>query len=202
MSNRSSELQTPALLVAMPQVQDPFFHHSVVLLLHHSEEGSYGFIVNRPTGVRIADILEDMEIAWQGEPDALALFGGPVQPQLGTVIFSLDEKTTSGGAQQQDEHQTTEVLPGLGLSQNISDLAQLAASPPDRFRLLLGYAGWSEGQLVTEIVRNDWLTSRVDADFLFSVSTDNLWSDALRAMGIDPGILPSWTPPKDDEEAN
>lgn len=201
MSNRSSELETPSLLVAMPQVQDPFFHRSVVLLLHHSDEGSFGFIVNRPTGIRIADILQGMDISWHGEPDALALFGGPVQPQLGTVLFGLDERTLNGDGRD-EEHQPAEVLPGLGLSQSISDLAELAASPPERFKLLLGYAGWSEGQLVTEIVRNDWLTAEVDSDFLFPASTGELWSDALRSMGIDPDTLPAWSSPNAEEEAN
>ena len=62
----ASDLTTPVLLLAMPQVVDPFFHKSVVLLLHHEEEGSFGFIVNRPTGIRLQEILEGMEVNWQG----------------------------------------------------------------------------------------------------------------------------------------
>ena len=67
MSEADADLQTPLLLLAMPQVMDPFFHKSVVLLLHHQDEGSLGFIVNRPTGVKIAEILEDLEIPWLGD---------------------------------------------------------------------------------------------------------------------------------------
>ncbi len=186
----------------MPQVQDPFFHHSVVLLLHHSEEGSFGFIVNRPTGIRVADILQGMEICWQGDPEAVALFGGPVQPQLGTVLFATDEGTAIDQEPREEEGQRTEVLPGLELSQNVSDLAQLAAAPPERFRLLLGYAGWSEGQLVDEILRNDWLTAPVDLAFLFPTNVTDSWGNALRAVGINPDTLPSWTVRGDDEETN
>ncbi|HEV2847015.1 MAG TPA: YqgE/AlgH family protein, partial [Thermoanaerobaculia bacterium] len=79
-----SDLTAPILLMAMPQVLDPYFHRSVVLLLHHEAEGSFGFIVNRPTGIKVSEILKGMDIGWQGRDEAVAFFGGPVQPQLGT----------------------------------------------------------------------------------------------------------------------
>ena len=63
-----STLETPILLIAMPQVLDPFFHRSVVLLVHHGDEGSFGFIVNRTTGIRVPEILAGMEIGWNGPP--------------------------------------------------------------------------------------------------------------------------------------
>lgn len=199
MSVYGSELEAPLLLLAMPQVQDPFFHHSVVLLLHHSDEGSFGFIVNRPTGIRVADILEGMKISWRGDPEALALFGGPVQPQLGTVLFGAEENSLTSSTENEEQGQRMEILPGLGLSQNVSDLAELAEAPPERFRLLLGYAGWSEGQLMQEIVRNDWLTAPVDSNFLFAPEIGDTWVDALRSLGIDPDTLPSWTVQTDEE---
>ena len=83
-----AELQAPLLLIAMPQILDPFFHRSVVLLVHHDAEGSLGFILNRPTAISVAEILQGMEIAWAGDEAAVAHFGGPVQPQLGTVLFT------------------------------------------------------------------------------------------------------------------
>src|ERR1700689_133937 len=87
MAGDSATLETPVLLLAMPQVLDPFFHRSVVLLVRHEDEGSLGFIVNRPTGIRVSEILKGMEIGWQGREDTVAFFGGPVQPSLGTVLF-------------------------------------------------------------------------------------------------------------------
>ena len=88
MSVAGSDLSAPVLLLAMPQVLDPFFHHSVVLLLHHEDQGSFGFIVNRPTGIKVREILQGMDVGWNGGEAAVAYFGGPVQPQLGTVLFS------------------------------------------------------------------------------------------------------------------
>lgn len=191
-------LAAPVLLLAMPQVVDPFFQRSVVLLLHHTDEGSFGFIVNRPTELLLGDILEGMELQWHGSADSLAFFGGPVQSQMGTVMFtnavtetlSLDELIDA-----------TEVCPGVHVSQQLEDLGRLAQKPPPQFRLFLGYAGWGAGQLVEEIVRNDWLTAPVRQDFIFSTHPETVWEEALLSVGVDPAVMPAWTP-EAKEEAN
>jgi putative transcriptional regulator len=190
-----SDLITPVLLMAMPQVLDPFFHRSVVLLLHHEAEGSLGFIVNRPTGIKVREILKGMDVKWGGHDETVAYFGGPVQPNLGTVLFApvladSDENDTA-----------TQVAPGVALTQHIGDLSRLAEEPTDRFRLLLGYAGWGEGQLMDEILRNDWLTAPVDSDLIFAPDPDQLWASALRSVGIDPAAVPSWIPGAASEES-
>ncbi len=186
MKEAADELETPLLLLAMPQVLDPFFYKSVILLLHHQEDGSQGFIVNRPTGVKIGEILEDLEIPWLGQAGSLAFFGGPVQPQLGTLLFRQEEPGEA----------TTrfEVCPGVALTQHLGDLESLAEEPPDSFRLLLGYAGWGDGQLVKEILRNDWITAPVRTDLLFAEEPEDVWRLAMESVGVDPTLLPSWTP--------
>ena len=62
-----------------------------MLLVHHDDEGSFGLILNRPTELKIADVLKGMKIDWGGNPEALAFFGGPVRPQLGTVIYTTEQ---------------------------------------------------------------------------------------------------------------
>ncbi len=181
-----SELTAPVLLLAMPQVLDPFFHRSVVLLAHHEEGGSFGFIVNRPTGIRVTEILSGMEVSWRGREEAVAYFGGPVQPQLGTVLWKPDEARPISET-------GSEILPGVAITQHIGDLSHLAESPPERFRLILGYAGWGAGQLLEEILRNDWLTAPVDTDLIFSPDAERIWANGLRSVGVDPAALPSWT---------
>jgi putative transcriptional regulator len=186
-----SDLSPPVLLLAMPQVLDPFFHKSVVLLIHHEDEGSFGFILNRPTGIKVGEILKGMEVHWEGPEGSVAYFGGPVRPQLGTVLFAPGASDAQEEPAEPDS--TSEVAPGLALTQHIGDLAQLAEAPPDRFRLFLGYAGWGEGQLVEEILRNDWLTAPVQSDLIFAADPATVWEDALRSVGVDPAALPSWT---------
>jgi len=188
-----SGLTTPVLLVAMPQVHDPFFQRSVVLLIHHEDEGSFGFIINRTTGIRLAEILQGMEVEWHGYDEAVAHFGGPVQPQLGTILFGPDSVETEA---------STEVLPGVALTQHIGDLVRLAETPPDHFRLFLGYAGWGSGQLLDEILRNDWLTAPARMDLIFAPDPDEVWSAALQSVGVDPAALPSWTPEHGGETTN
>lgn len=195
-------LNPPLLLVAMPQVLDPFFHKSVVLLVHHNnEEGSLGFIVNRPTGIRVGEILSGMEIRWSGQEGAMAHFGGPVQPQIGTILFGPGDGGR-GEDGEDDEGTATEVAPGVSMTQHVRDLSRLASTPPSHFRLLLGYAGWGGGQLLEEILRNDWLTAPVSPELLFDIDPDQIWTWALRSVGVDPDSLPSWTPTGDEEAAN
>ena len=188
MVETTSDLTPPVLLMAMPQVLDPFFHRAVVLLVHHDDEGSVGFIVNRSTGIKVSEILKGLEVGWQGQEEEVAFFGGPVQPQVGTVLFSPE-------ALPEDQREaSTEVLPGISLTQHVGDLSRLAGSPPDRFRLILGYAGWGAGQLIEEILRNDWLTAPAGSDLIFSPDPERMWDAALRSVGVDPAALPSWTP--------
>jgi len=193
MSERD-DLETPILLLAMPQVLDPFFHKSVVLLLHHQSDGSQGFIVNRPTGVKIGEILEDLEIPWLGETGSLAFFGGPVQPQLGTLLFRQEEPTEAATR--------FEVCPGVALTQHLGDLESLAEEPPDSFRLLLGYAGWGDGQLVKELLRNDWITAPVRTDLLFADEPEEVWQMAMKSVGVDPALLPAWAPGNGESPLN
>lgn len=192
-------LETPLLLVALPQVVDPFFYKSVVLLVHHGEEGSVGLIVNRPTELTVAEILSDMEIRWGGPDPVPSWFGGPVQPQIGTVLYSPSQEDGGGPVLEG----ATPVAAGVVLTQHVGDLGRLAPGPPTRFRLLLGYAGWGEGQLLEEILRNDWLTAPVDPDLVFAEAPEDAWTGALRSVGVDPATLPSWTSPGGDgEDAN
>jgi putative transcriptional regulator len=195
----SIDFEVPILLLAMPQVMDPFFNKSVVLLLHHNDEGGFGFIVNRPTEIHLADILQGMEISWQGAADSLAFFGGPVQSQLGTVMF---DQTGLEIVDFEPDEGLAKVCPGVVITQQLEDLGRLAATPPSRFRLLLGYAGWGAGQLVSEIVRNDWLMAPVRDEFLFAEDPDTVWESALESVGIDPASLPSWTPNGGQEPTN
>ena len=191
MSQALSALETPVLLLAMPQVQDPFFQRSVVFLIDHTDEGSFGLIANRPSDIEVAEILTGMDISWQGEPSLLAYFGGPVQPQLGTILF--DEGSARFEDTEKLEETSTVVYPGFRITQHLGDLTQLAGEPTQKFRLFLGYAGWGEGQLVREIERNDWLMAPVQPELLFLDEPGDVWEHALRSVGVDPATLPSWT---------
>jgi putative transcriptional regulator len=199
MKEESPALAAPTMLVATPQVTDPFFDHSVVLLLHHDEDGSFGLNINRPTELEVEEILAGLEIRWTGAPAGHAFFGGPVQPQLGSVLFDTGSARDPGDSSLLS---SAEIRPGLRMTQNIDHLTALASKPPSCFRLFLGYAGWAAGQLVTEILRNDWIIVPVVDRLLFSSDPQRVWTLALEEAGVDPQSLPSWTPDQSDTEAN
>ncbi len=196
-------LEAPSLLIAMPQVLDPFFHKSVVLLIHQDEvEGSFGLIVNRPTGILISEVLGGLEIGWAGSEEQAAFFGGPVQPQLGSVLFGRRGPRGAGQEATSRLAAMTEITRGLGLTHHVGDLGALAEAPPEHLRLYLGYAGWGAGQLLEEILRDDWLLAPVSDELVFAADPEAVWEGALRSVGVDPAALPAWSGAGPDAQTN
>jgi len=189
MSGSHSQLTPPLFLLATPQVADPFFHKSLVLLISHEEQGSGGFIVNRATDSRVSEVLKGMGIAWKGQNDAKVHFGGPVQTHLGTILFDSEEKNLPLG---DGEEPPPASFRGVRLSRDSASLARVAQDPPFSFRLILGYAGWGPGQLVEEILRNDWLIAPLDKTLLFVTRPEDAWASGIRALGLDPEAASTW----------
>lgn len=194
MTEPAAQLHAPGLLIAMPQILDPHFNHSVIFLLRHNEEGSVGLIVNRPTEVTVEKVLSGLSIDWGGAEEDVTWFGGPVMPQLGSVLFTPDPPLDGARPLGVDEEATVvQVGHGIRMTHHVGQLAELAASPPEAFRLFLGYAGWGPGQLLEEIERNDWLPAPIDPELVFAGEPEESWATALRSIGLDPAALPSWT---------
>ena len=190
------ELKAPTLLVAMPQITDPFFQRAVVLLVAHEDEGSLGFVVNRVTDTSVREILDGLEVEWHGDAELRANFGGPVQPELGSVLYDpreLGELELERGG---------EIVPGVAITQHAEDLAKLAQGPPESLRFVLGYAGWSAGQLLQELERHDWIVVPASRDLVFGREPLGTWRAALSSVGIDAEHLPRWTPGAPDSGAN
>lgn len=180
---QSGSIETPVMLVAMPQIVDPFFWHSVVLLIEYTNEGSLGIVINRPTELKVADVLHELEIPWTGDPEDIVNLGGPVQPQLGSVLYRAGENGT--------DEASAEIIDGLCVSQNLETLRRIAGALPLEVKLVLGYAGWSAGQLDDELQRHDWLIAPVDVDQVFAPDPENVWERVLHSIGIRPESLPS-----------
>lgn len=176
------ELQiAPGLLIAMPQLRDPNFDRSVVLMIEHREEGSFGLVVNRPTRTPVGDLLKSIDMEWQGTQAEVAWSGGPVQPETGWVLHEKVDGLDGPG--------TKEILPGIFITSAPDALRELAKHPPRRVRFLLGYSGWGPQQLEKELTETAWLNSDVDADFLFETPPKLMWEAALRRMHVAPESL-------------
>ncbi len=171
----------PGLLLAMPQLADPNFERSVVLMVEHTPEQSFGLVVNRPTDLRVVDVLETTGFSWAGDADDVAGYGGPVMPRSGWVVHS-------GSAAAPD---AVQLAADLYLSSSPDELRALAGEPPRHARFLLGYAGWGAGQLGGEMAMGAWLTAEAIARLVFEVPGEQMWNEALRSIGVEPSTLVS-----------
>ncbi|HUH03561.1 MAG TPA: YqgE/AlgH family protein, partial [Kofleriaceae bacterium] len=104
----------PGLLLAMPHLIDPNFSRAVVLMIEHNDEGSFGLVVNQPSDMEAAELLEAMEMEWGGDDEAMVWSGGPVMPSSGWVLHGPAGAAEVGVAD--DVGSTVQLLPGLALS--------------------------------------------------------------------------------------
>jgi len=164
-------------LVAMPGLEDENFRHSVTLLCEHSEKGALGLVVNRPTDLLLSDMLDQMGVSHEAiTTDPIVFWGGPVQPERGFVVHRAPGGWDS----------TLQVDGNLFVTTSRDVLAAIGqGAGPNEYLVLLGYAGWGEGQLEHEILSNSWLNTPVDTEVLFQIPPSSRWSAAARLLGVD-----------------
>ena len=173
----------PGLLLAMPQLADPNFSRAVILMIEHSEAGSFGLVINHPSPIKASELLESLEMAWQGDDAAVVWAGGPVSPSTGWVLHEpIGLATTTG-------RETIEITSTISLSTSPDRLRAIASAPPRNVRLLLGYSGWGPGQLAAEMSRGAWLHTSAEAQLIFETPADTMWDVAMRTLGINPESL-------------
>ena len=172
----------PALLLSMPQLVDPNFSRTVVLLCKHSDEGAFGLVVNRPL-VTSGRVVVNLDPPVSTDSDLEVWVGGPVEPQRSWMLVggeSGSEESISG----------MRIAEGLYLSTSPDLLRRLLEpDPPPRTRLVVGYSGWGPGQLEAELTASAWLMSDIDRDLIFSTPPERMWEAAIRRLGADPATL-------------
>jgi putative transcriptional regulator len=176
---------TGKILIAMPEMGDPRFAHAVVFLCAHSEDGTMGLIINKPTQeLRMRDLLEQLEIT--PGPDLRDLpvhFGGPVEHGRGFVLHDYGYHSAIS---------TLDIDDAFGMTATLDILEDLAdGRGPTHALLALGYAGWGPGQLEAEIADNGWLTCEADKDLVFSTADTDKWEAALSRLGVSSLMLSS-----------
>jgi putative transcriptional regulator len=168
----------PALLLSMPQLQDPNFSKTVVLLCEYNPDGAFGVVLNRPTEMSAISMVRLDPPVTSGN-DMPLYIGGPVEPQRGWILLGEAPDT---------EFKT--IREGLYLSTSPTLLRQvLETRPAPRARVLAGYAGWGPGQLDEELAQSAWLMSDIELDLIFEVSASAMWETAIRRLGADPSTL-------------
>jgi putative transcriptional regulator len=162
----------PCLLVSSPLLLDPNFLHTVVLLIEHNENGAMGVVLNRPIPIPVGQVCSEGGMEYNGDPDAVAYCGGPVEPARGMVLVR-------GGMPGPDDT----VLDFTDFISPRKDLLEdLAKSHGAKFRLFLGYSGWAPGQLEGELERHAWARLGLQPDLLFLDEPVGLWRETMKAF--------------------
>jgi putative transcriptional regulator len=174
-----SERFHPTLLLSMPQLQDPNFARTVVLLCDFLPEGAFGLVLNRPTDAPASSVVS-LDPPVENSNGLRLHTGGPVEPDRGWIL--------SGDEPGHIEHR--EIVPGLFLSTSPILLRRvLETRPAPRALVLAGYAGWGPGQLDAELSQSAWLMGGVDVDLVFDTDPALMWEIAIRRLGADPSAL-------------
>jgi len=162
----------------MPDLRDPNFFRTVVLLLEHGDQGSLGLVLNRPTGADIGEALPN----WAKLTSAPACFyrGGPVEP---SAVIGLARRARGGP----EPERWAPVLQDVGVVDLRSD-PRGSIDVLEHLRVFNGYAGWGAAQLEGELTAGGWLVTDAEPDDPFTAAPDALWHSALHR----PPNAPSW----------
>ncbi len=159
------------LLISEPFLPDPNFERTVVLLCEHNAEGSFGFVLNKPSLLSAGDIMDEL-VNFNDQ----IYVGGPVQQD--TLHFIHRNPEIANG---------TEILEGIywgGTFEKVLSLADIHQLDSTTIKFFLGYSGWESGQLQDELDQNSWIVCDfITEDLLFDTDPASMWKRALENMG-------------------
>lgn len=159
------------LLLDSGELGGSFFARTVVLICQHDADGAFGLVLNRLTGNKVGEAL----VADLPDPVKISPLhlGGPVQPTALSFLHSdlfLPEAN---------------VMPNLQIGHSLDELLDLGESFSNacKVKVFAGYAGWSPGQLESELQRKAWLTHPASLELVFETPAEKLWGKILRSKG-------------------
>jgi putative transcriptional regulator len=161
------------ILISEPFLIDYYFKRSVVLLAEHSEEGTFGLILNKPVDIKISDIIEKFP-----DLDTPVYLGGPVKTDNIYFIHSKGEQING----------SMEIIPGIywgGEIEIVKELIALGKVSSSEIKFFVGYSGWVSRQLEAELEKNSWLVSDIKANDIMAIQTVDLWNTVVENMGSD-----------------
>ncbi len=164
----------------------PFFNHTLVLLIDHGDEGSFGFVVNRVTDLEITDVFNEVGVAGAAADsvEAPVLLGGPVSPESGWILYDAE------GVPQPSSGQTIAVGQGISCTASLEILERIARGDgPETCAMMLGYSGWGAGQLESEMKEGSWIPVDLNYGLVFETPIEKRWEAALATLGIDPALV-------------
>jgi len=155
------------LLLAKPELADPNFRHSVVLVTRAAEGQTLGVILNRPSDIEPASIVP--RGATSDNYDDAVYFGGPVMPDVAVALFRSASTPPA----------SLPVLDGVYLTMNPDNVAALLDDEDAEYRLYAGFSAWARGQLEREIALGSWYVLPADEDTVLREDTAGLWEELI-----------------------
>ena len=166
------------ILISMPNINDPFFSKSVVYICEHGNSGAMGMIVNK--SLNAPELREIFDKFFKVEKHlnmikSNTFFGGPVLLQKGIILHHSDYSSPK----------SISISKSVSLASDRGTLEDLKREGKIPFKLILGHAGWSAGQLEREIENGDWLVQSTTSDFIFNLPPNQMWEYAAKSIGLD-----------------
>ena len=164
------------LLAAWPDLMDPNFMHSVVLVCNHQAEGAFGLVVNRPMGITADKLLPDHPL--MGRLRLPVHLGGPVDHSTMHLVHTLPDRIPGG----------VPICGDLTLGGDLDALGKLVEDRPapdgllGNVRLFLGYSGWAAGQLESELSVGSWVPAPFSLDAVFAQDPRPVWRAVVRSV--------------------
>lgn len=175
------------LLIADPSLEGGEFRKSIILLVDHSDEGSLGVILNKPSDILLSKAVNGLK-----DFDMDLFYGGPVETETIFFLHSLGSEVPG----------TLPVGQGLfwgGDANYVRDRINRGLVKPGQIRFFVGYSGWAPGQLEEELERDSWIVSNASIIDILSPHPVEMWSSAMKAMGHNYAI---WSTLPFDPEMN
>lgn len=159
------------LLIAEPFLKDPNFLRTVVLLCEHKGEGSFGFVLNKQIKQTLDELITDLE-----GHRLPVYYGGPVQ--MNTIHFL---------------HQCPDLIPESvkvsedifwgGNFETVTALIKARSIDLAKIKFFIGYSGWGDGQLSSELEEKSWLTVKANSKLVFDTAYNEVWKNSLKTLG-------------------
>lgn len=191
------KLSLPFFLVATPQLNDPHFVKAVVLIVEHDAHGSLGFIINRPIGIKLTELVgpRDYDIP----SNLTGWYGGPVKTDTGVVLSLAEQDSVTkqsvvlSSAERALKQLVEHAQSRLVTRKNRRSTDRSPETETEEllypFRFLVGYAGWGAGQLSEELKEGTWIQVPYSHDLLYDTNWKTLWERALLGVGVNPRQL-------------
>ena len=167
----NTNLKNGVILLAEPFLGDPHFKRSAVILCEHNEEGSLGFILNRPLDLSVSSMVK-------GFPDieVEVYYGGPVQNDTIHYLHNVGDLI-------EDSVKVAEGIYWGGDFEKLKILLKSEMVKPENIRFFIGYSGWSVGQLAEEMRIGSWVIADLFPNYIFKSPPEELWKEVMINKG-------------------